>query len=73
MVRCSSTLGLFMLVRGGEQALVGRTELCASTKRCIIPGHLLLPVIDKYCLSNASGSSLGLQMGALNSVISSVH
>ena len=30
-----------------------------------IPGYLLLPVIDKYYLSNGLGNSLGLQMGAL--------
>ena len=55
-----------MLVRGGEQALIGRIEaLCASTKRCTVPGYVLLPgyvlVIDKHCLSNALGNSLGLQ------------
>ena len=49
-----------MLVRGGEQALIGRIEaLCASTKRCTVPGYVL--VIDKHCLSNALGNSLGLQ------------
>ena len=55
-----------MLVRDGKQALVGKIEaLCASTNRCTIPGYVVLPdyvlVIDKYCLSNALGNSLGLQ------------
>lgn len=64
-----SSLDLDSIVCVGEWGagpLVGRIEvLCTSTNRYAIPDYVLLPVIDKHCLDNSLGNSLGLQMGAL--------